>query len=89
VKQERSTVCQDARTSRYGTSKRNLDGLIQLRNLVGIASAHQSLQSLAWNGEDVVQVGHASDGQSLAATEQYFRRQLPNRAGNQRDHECA
>jgi len=67
--------------------ERRFDGLVQLRDFDGVACTYQPLQSVAWDRKDVVEVRDTPDWQPLAAPEDYFGRQLSNRAGDQGDYD--
>lgn len=65
--------------------ERSLDGSIEFVNFGGVACTHESLQTLARNREDVVEVRDTSDGQPLPPAEDDFGRELANRSGDEYD----
>jgi hypothetical protein len=67
--------------------QRGLDRPIQLLYLGSVASPHEPAQTLARDGEDVVEVCNASDGQPLVTAEHDLARKTPNRPGDQGNHD--
>jgi hypothetical protein len=66
--------------------KRKLGFICILRpiiNLFDVACAHQPLQTVAWNSQNVVQIGNARNGQTLRTPEEHFGRKSTDRSRHQ------